>query len=134
MSYATTDFSESLSLVDINPTEIEKVLAAWGAGDGQGVDTGPGWSAEEVTDWSGGFLFRMKDGRIAYVSGWCDYTGWGCQDGAKIEWFEDVPPPPLASLKGFYEDSDYGQPHDWDEEPADLNRWLAAGAPSRYDA
>jgi hypothetical protein len=26
-------------------------------------------------------VFRLRDGRFAFVSAWCDYTGWGCQDG-----------------------------------------------------
>lgn len=25
--------------------------------------------------------FRLNDGRFVFVSAWCDYTGWGCQDG-----------------------------------------------------
>jgi hypothetical protein len=25
--------------------------------------------------------FRLTDGRFAFVSAWCDYTGWGCSDG-----------------------------------------------------
>ena len=31
--------------------------------------------------WTGGFVLKLKDGRFAYLTGWCDYTGWGCQDG-----------------------------------------------------
>lgn len=27
-------------------------------------------------DW----FFELKDGRFAFVSAGCDYTGWGCQD------------------------------------------------------
>jgi hypothetical protein len=30
-------------------------------------------------DWVG--AFRLIDGRYAFVSAWCDYTGWGCRDG-----------------------------------------------------
>jgi hypothetical protein len=30
-------------------------------------------------DWLG--AFRLSDGRFVFVSAWCDYTGWGCQDG-----------------------------------------------------
>ena len=25
------------------------------------------------------------------VTGWCDYTGWGCQDGADVEWLDAEP-------------------------------------------
>jgi hypothetical protein len=26
-------------------------------------------------------VLRMKDGRWCHVTAWCDYTGWGCQEG-----------------------------------------------------
>lgn len=26
-------------------------------------------------------MFRLNDGRYAFLTAWCDYTGWGCQDG-----------------------------------------------------
>ena len=26
-------------------------------------------------------LVLLKDGRFAYLDGWCDYTGWDCQGG-----------------------------------------------------
>ena len=49
-------------------TEVAEVLAhADGENDG--------------ADWIG--IFRLKDGRFLYVSAWCDYTGWGCQDGGQ---------------------------------------------------
>lgn len=31
-------------------------------------------------------LFEMKDGRFAVLTGWCDTTGWGCQDGAEVSY------------------------------------------------
>ena len=128
MSYTTSDFSESLSRVGIEPVLVARVLAAWGGGDGQGEDSGKGWSDEGVTDWTGGFLFQLKDGRVAYVHGWCDYTGWGCQDGAAVVWYDA--PPQLADVVAPEDMST--QPHDWDEEPADLNKWLADGAADPY--
>lgn len=30
-------------------------------------------------------LFRLKDGRWGLLTGWNDYTGWGCQDGADLK-------------------------------------------------
>lgn len=33
----------------------------------------------EGDSWEG--VFRLKDGRFVFVSAWCDYTGWGYQDG-----------------------------------------------------
>jgi len=31
-------------------------------------------------------LLEMKDGRFAVLTGWCDTTGWGCQDGADVSY------------------------------------------------
>ncbi len=118
MSYTTEDFSESLKRVGIDATGIDSVIAAWGRGEGQGEDSGRGWSEDGVTEWAGGFLFKLKDGRYAYVSGWCDYTGWGCQDGAEAVFFDALPQ--LVVLDT--------ETRDWDEAPIDLNRWLATGA------
>lgn len=130
MSYATEDFAESLHRVRIDPTNIETVIAAWGYGSGMGYELGtsPGWSEEGVTDWAGGFLFRLVDGRYAYLTGWCDYTGWGCQDGATVTYFDAEPalvdlgrPPDCYNTEPLTADA-------WDQSPADLNRWLKAGA------
>ena len=44
------------------PARPEKVLRAWG---------------EENDGWSGGIVVLLSDGRHAYFTGWCDYTGWG---------------------------------------------------------
>jgi hypothetical protein len=119
MSYAILDFSESLGRVPIGPPDIVAVVAAWGYGEGQGTDGGHGYSADGATEWSGGFLLKLKDGRFAYLTGWCDYTGWGCQDGAEVTYFDALPS--LTSLEA-------DPPTGWDEQPADLNRWLSSGA------
>ena len=29
-------------------------------------------------------LFELNDGRFVAISSWCDYTGWGCQDGGEM--------------------------------------------------
>jgi hypothetical protein len=103
MSYATYDFTESISRVGLDRAAIERVVAAWGSGDGQGEDAGHcRWAEDGVTDWSGGFLMRLRDGRYAYLTGWCDYTGWGCQDGARVEYF-DAEPASLSTLTRFYD-------------------------------
>lgn len=125
MSYATYDFTESLDRVLIEPSEIESVLAAWGMGDGMGTDAGHcKWAADGATDWKGGFLLSLADGIYVYLTGWCDYTGWGCQDGATVHRF--INRPTFEELKAV----DDGMPDEaeWDIEPADLNRWLAAHA------
>jgi hypothetical protein len=33
------------------------------------------------------WIVAMKDRTYAFVSGWCDYTGWGCQDGGEAHIF-----------------------------------------------
>jgi hypothetical protein len=73
VSYTTEDFSESLQRTAITKGDVARVIAAWGKGDGQGVDAGHYRHSEEgVTDWNGGFLMQLRDGRFAYLTGWCD--------------------------------------------------------------
>jgi hypothetical protein len=124
MSYATHDFEESLRAVRIDPLKVSAVIAAWGLGDGMGSEDGngskAGWTEDGVTDWRGGFLFRSTDGRFGYLTGWCDYTGWGCQDGARVSWSDDVPN--IWMLRDYF--GDEVPLNQWDIVPADLNRWL----------
>ena len=112
-SYNVYDFTESLGRAGIALADIERVWAAWGH------------SPEDYGSWEGGFLLAMKDGRVAYVWGWCDTTGWGCQDGGGVEWVDGLkggaivageePTPEGASVPPGLE---------WDSEPADLNEAL----------
>lgn len=123
MSYTTEDFTESLERVALQRADIEAVVAAWGKGDGMGEDAGHYRHSEEgATDWSGGFLMRLKDGRFAYLTGWCDYTGWGCQDGATLHHFDAQPE--LSAIASLTEYPNGPAPEEWDIEPSDLNRWL----------
>lgn len=39
----------------------------------EGSHDGPGWH----------WILRLEKGTYAYVSGWCDYTGWDCQSNAE---------------------------------------------------
>lgn len=107
MTYETYDFTESMKGQSIELSDIKKVHAGWGNvnKDGSCCDECGG-------EWTGGFLIEMKDGRFGYISGWCDYTGWGCQDGTDIAWF-DVKPE-LSTLSEIPSEK-------WDIEPADLN-------------
>jgi hypothetical protein len=127
VSYTTEDFGESLSRVDLDRTTIDRVVAAWGMGDGQGRDAGHNrWSDTSVTEWAGGFLMRLRDGRYAYLTGWCDYTGWGCQDGASLTYYDREPDKTalLGPRAHDYPDEGPPDPDTWDVEPTDLNRWL----------
>lgn len=29
------------------------------------------------------WILRLENGRYAYLTGWCDYTGWDCQSGSR---------------------------------------------------
>ena len=129
MSYTTYDFSESLDRAGIAPADVSTVVAAWGKGGGMGEDAGHyRWSEDGATEWNGGFLMRMKDGRFAYLTGWCDYTGWGCQDGASVTHLDAEP-----ALDNLTPADKWAPqppaPDEWDREPADLNLWLERGAP-----
>lgn len=130
MSYATDDFTESLQRVTLERAEIKRVVAAWGHGTGMGKDAGHfRWAEHSASDWEGGFLMQLADGRYAYLTGWCDYTGWGCQDGARVTFYDSLPA--LDSLPPHSEwSSQPPAPNDWDDEPADLNRWLTEKAQS----
>jgi hypothetical protein len=33
--------------------------------------------ADGLGDWDGCVIVRLKDGRYAACSGWCDFSGWG---------------------------------------------------------
>lgn len=110
-SYTKTDFAESLKITGDPPlAEIARVVAAWGIDD---------------DGWQGGFLLALKDGSFAYLTGWCDYTGWGCQDGAEVTRFPERP-----TLAALVEATPwFTKPSVLDEDPADLNKWIADGMP-----
>jgi len=99
-----------MRIAGVKLNEIEHVLAAWGNVDAEGA------CCEECGgEWHGGFILRMRDGTIGQVTGWCDYTGWGCLDGAG------------------YEEMPHGMdlfpiPKGADENPADLNALLKNGS------
>lgn len=104
MAYDIYDFTESVERSKVEEKDIKHVKAAFG---GKCCD-------QCGSEWSGGFLMELKDGRWLYLTGWCDYTGWGCQDGIEETYFDAEPA--LDSLK---RDSD-AEP--WDIDPSDLNR------------
>jgi hypothetical protein len=82
---------------------VEAVVAAWG-------HRGAG------AEWEGGFLLKLKDGRFAYLTGWCGPKGWDSQDGISIQFFECRP--------AFHLLAPHGQSDLWRENPADLNHHL----------
>jgi hypothetical protein len=108
MGYTLYDLSESVDRSEVGKDDIKQIAAAWG--------DGPGGS-----EWTGGFLMELKDGRWLYLTGWCDYTGWGCQDGIEEKYFDAKPE--LDSLTKDLEDWQT-KPEKWDIDPVDLNRWV----------
>lgn len=100
--YTSYDFSESVAQAEgFAMQDIQNAVAAWGRNG-------------DYAEWDGGFLLALKDGRFAYIEGWCDTTGWGCQDGVETTIFDAKP-----AL------SDIAKDRDWDEICADLNRLIA---------
>jgi len=111
VSYALDDFKYSIKGGyyggESLPSPPVKVHYAYGQ-----VDTDGQCCSDCGGEWSGGFVVELADGQFAHVTGWCDYTGWGCQDGASFT---------LHATLGEIEPKPY-----WDKEPADLNDNLAA--------
>lgn len=35
-------------------------------------------------------VLELTDGRFAYVSAWCDYTGWDCRAGSEVTYAESL--------------------------------------------
>ena len=106
MSYTVDDFSETLDRMEHRQVRaVTTVVAAWG-------------EAGDYSEWSGGFLL-FTGHRYFYVTGWCDTTGWGCQDG--IEVTEYWRKPDLKNLEKKHHD---GECKEWDHLPEDLNKYL----------
>lgn len=99
--YTTYDFSESLDGAGVPIGTVRRVVAAWGE------------SPEGFASWTGGFLLELCAGGYAYVTGWCDTTGWGCQDGTELHLFDVLPE--RCALPGTNASTQ------WDEDPEDLN-------------
>jgi hypothetical protein len=111
MSFSNYDFSESIRGEGIERESIKRVLAAHGVTEASCCESCGG-------EWSGGFLLEMKDGRFAYVTGWCDYTGWGCRDGTTVTWFDHEPD--TTSLQAIGE-------VEWETVLPDLQRYIETG-------
>ena len=55
--------------LELDIANVDRVIAS-----ADGHNDGDSWLA----------VLRLKDGRFAFLSAWCDYTGWGCRDGATM--------------------------------------------------
>lgn len=117
--YTLYDFTESLGQVDLGEAKLTHVIKSWGH------------SPEGYGSWEGGFVLKLSDGRYAYLTGWCTTTGWGGRDGAEIQYaasLEELTLPTESSPKS-------GEPRsiEWDEYPADLNRWIQRDCPNPFE-
>lgn len=110
MSFSTYDFDETLKGTGIERTDIKRVVAAYGVTEAGCCDSCGG-------EWNGGFLLEMKSGKFVYVHGWCDYTGWGCQDGTGRQDF-DTEPTDLQALE---------KTEHWETTLPDLQRYIETG-------
>ena len=60
------------------------------------------FGANDESNWH--WLIWCQDGSYAYATGWCDYTGWGCQSGGEINYY-----PSLAeAIQAIPNTDDYG--------------------------
>ena len=109
MSFSTYDFDETIKGCGVERTDIKRVIAAFGVTEAACCDDCGG-------EWSGGFLMELKSGKFVYLTGWCDYTGWGCQDGTERKDFDAEPA--LADL-------DQGK--EWETTLPDLQRYIETG-------
>lgn len=117
--YTRYDFSETLGRASLSPAP-KSVIAAWGISP-------EGWGS-----WSGGFLLELENNTVVYLEGWCDTTGWGCQDGVRDFAFDSV-----SSFENWVNSrSKEDRPYDyveyilWDRWPPDLNLWISNGMKS----
>lgn len=129
MSYDLYDFTESLNVAGVEPTRIEHCSLAFGC------------STEGFAQWEGGFVCHTRSGAPwVFLFGWCDTTGWGCQDGAYAVDYDHEPTREEldAAWKAEMGSDHEFQPADFDETPADINRFLVGeldrwGAPVKAD-
>lgn len=60
---------------DIISDDVAEVLAVY-----------EGWNDGDSWHW----IVRLKDNTYAYITGWCDYTGWDCRSGGRAYRFTTV--------------------------------------------
>jgi hypothetical protein len=106
MSFAIDDFVETIKGTGVERTDIKRAVAAFGVTEAACCDDCGG-------EWNGGFLLEMKSGEFLFLTGWCDYTGWGCQDGTEKFVFDSLPE--LSAL-------DPGK--EWETSLPDIQRYI----------
>lgn len=111
MSFSTYDFDETIKGCGVERTDIKRIAAAYGVTEAGCCDDCGG-------EWSGGFLMELNTGKFVLLSGWCDYTGWGCQDGTARMDFDTEPV--LSEIKGH-------ETTEWETTLPDLQRYIETG-------
>jgi hypothetical protein len=132
---ALADFQETLAVIARHHRQhkglrkrIRRVLACAG-------------ESGDCNEWTGWFFLELDNGDIAYLTGGCDTSGWGCQDWVTSHVFGGIADPVLLAqgresvvrvimaLGRILADEDTTSLPDaeWDFDPVDLNRWLATG-------
>jgi hypothetical protein len=111
MSFSSYDFEETMKGQSIERNEVRRVVAAFGV-------TAEACCEDCGGEWSGGFLLEMKTGKFVYLTGWCDYTGWGCQDGTTKAEFDTEPA--LADLEKDGK-------KEWETTVPDLQKYIDSG-------
>lgn len=61
--------------IDVDFDNVRKVLALF-----EGENDGDSWR----------WIFVTNDNRYAFMKGWCDYTGWDCQSGCNVTYFDNI--------------------------------------------
>lgn len=114
MAYDLYDFTESLERAGLPVLAVERCSLAFGR------------SPEGYASWEGGFVLLLRTGEWAFLHGWCDTTGWGCQDGAALDRFDHEPTPDdlHAAWTAAWSYQERAPIDDADVDPADLGRFL----------
>ncbi len=126
--YALDDFVATVLHCPIGKDKMKKVLWAWGHTNGSSKEN----SGSELLF---GAIVELKDGKVLYICGWNDYTGWGCQDNVRLyfdsSWFvsqagnfsEFMKKEIIKNFEKIDKYFDFDTV-EWEKEPVDLNRWL----------
>jgi hypothetical protein len=118
MDYANHDFIETLKRAKSElPCKPLRVLNAWG-------------EKGDYAEWEGGFVLWLEDNTYAYMEGWCDTTGWGCQDGVSVRLGKTIKSLKLPLFHGYNK-----RPCPWEgSPPADINKWIDEGFKDPYES
>lgn len=65
----TAALHENNRTVDLTPEDVKEVLLEL-----EGENDGKNWH----------WIVQLESGEFAYITGWCDYTGWDCQSGCEV--------------------------------------------------